>query len=96
MRDIRPSLIAALLAAFAGACSQQTPPSQPQAADTRFRAIYEAEWRWRKEQFPGGEDRTEPVADHLPRVDAASQEQRRQFWEDTLHKVDAVDRKSVV
>jgi len=95
MRDIRPSLIAALLAAFAGACSQQTPPSQPQAADTRFRAIYEAEWRWRKEQFPGGEDRTEPVADHLPRVDAASQEQRRQFWEDTLHKVDAVPRASL-
>jgi len=95
MRDIRPALIAALLAAFAGACSQQTPPSQQQAADARFRAIYEAEWRWRKEQFPGGEDRTEPVADHLPRVDAASQEQRRQFWEDTLHKVDAVPRASL-
>ena len=95
MRDLRPSLIGALLAALAVGCSQQPQQSPQQAADARFRAIYEAEWRWRKEQFPGGEDRTEPVADHLPKVDPATQEQRRQYWEDTLHKVDAVPRASL-
>ena len=95
MRDPRLLLIAALLAALAGGCAQQTQQMQQQAADARFRAIYEAEWRWRKEQFPGGEDRTEPVADHLPKVDPASQEQRRQYWEDTLHKVDALARASL-
>jgi len=95
MCALRPALLAALLAALAGACSQQPQPSPRQAADARFRAIYEAEWRWRKEQFPGGEDRTEPVADHLPKVDPASQEQRRRYWEDTLHKVEAVPRASL-
>ncbi len=98
MRDPRWSLTGALLAALAavlaGGCSQH---SRQQAADARWRAIYQAEWRWRREQLPGGEgeDSTGPVADHLPQVDPASQDERRRYWEETLRKVDALDRASL-
>jgi uncharacterized protein (DUF885 family) len=93
MRDLRRPLATLLLAtlgaALSSGCSQK---SGQQSADDRFRAIYQAEWRWRKEQLPGGEDRHEPVADHLPKEDPATQQQRREYWEDTLRKVDAIAR----
>jgi uncharacterized protein (DUF885 family) len=95
MRALRPEFLAALLAALASSCSQPPQPSRQEAADARFRAIYEAEWRWRKEQFPGGEDRIEPVADHLPKVDPASQEERGKYWQETLRRVDALPRASL-
>ncbi len=91
MRDFRPRSAALLLlvlpAALAGGCSQE---SRRHAADERFRALYEAEWRWRKDQLPGGEDSNQPLADHLPKVDPASQQERRVYWEDTLRKVKAL------
>jgi uncharacterized protein (DUF885 family) len=93
MRDLRRPLATLLLAtlgaALSSGCSQK---SGQQSADDRLRAIYQAEWRWRKEQLPGGEDRNEPVADHLPKEDPATQQQRREYWEDTLRKVDAIAR----
>ncbi len=93
MRDFRPRLAALLLlaltAALAGGCSQE---ARQHAADERLRAIYEAEWRWRKEQLPGGEDSSQPLAAHLPKVDPASQEERRKYWEATLGKVNALSR----
>jgi uncharacterized protein (DUF885 family) len=83
-----PLLLLALAAAVAGGCS---PEARQRAADQRLRAIYEAEWRWRREQLPGGED-NKPLADHLPKVDPASQEVRRRYWEETLRKVNALAR----
>src|SRR5215472_4414870 len=65
MPRFRPRTAALLLltlpAGLAGGCSQA---AREHAADERFRAIYEAEWRWRKEQLPGGEDDNLSVADH--------------------------------
>ncbi len=96
MRDPRPYAAGLALlvlgAALAAGCSRE---SRQHAADERFRAIYAAEWRWRKEQMPGGEDSTEPIADRLPKVDAASEEQRRAYWEETLRKVSAIPRDSL-
>ena len=93
MRAPRLTLATLLLAVsgplLSGGCSQQS--AQP-SAEERFRAVYEAEWRWRKEQWPGGEDRAEPVADHLPKEDPATQQQRRRYWEKTLGQVDAIPR----
>jgi len=93
MRAPRLALTTLLLAVsgplLSGGCSQQS--AQP-SAEERFRAVYEAEWRWRKEQWPGGEDRAEPVADHLPKEDPATQQQRRTYWEKTLGRVDAIPR----
>ncbi len=82
-------LLLALPAVLAGGCSRE---ARQQFADERFRGIYEAEWRWRREQLPGGEDGNKPLADHLPKVDPASQEQRREYWERTLRRVNALAR----
>jgi uncharacterized protein (DUF885 family) len=92
--------VAVLVMAAVGfaACSresQQNAPSGANTADEQLRAIYTTEWRWRKEQFPGGEDDTRPVADHLPKVDPASQKMRLDYWQDTLKRVDAIARASL-
>jgi hypothetical protein len=44
----------------------------------RFRALSSQEWTWRQAQFAGAdeEDVQAQLADHLPRVDAATQSLR--------------------
>ena len=63
------------------------------ATDRQFEQIYTREWTWREMQFPGLDD--EPDAnvpdDRLPRVDAAAQKKRLQYWTDVLHRLDALD-----
>src|ERR1022692_116659 len=61
-------------------------------ADARFEAIYTAEWKWRDEQFPDGEDSTKPIPDHLPKMDPASQAMRLRTWQDVLRKLDSIPR----
>ena len=88
MRRFLPStLLFAVLTAVLGGCSQQSPQH---AADERLRAIYSGEWQWRTEQQPDDEDGTRPIADHLPRVDPATQETRLKYWENTLRQLDAI------
>jgi len=90
MRSLAPMLIAlALLAAAVGGCSQQ---SRQRAADMRLREIYTREWRWRTEQQPDDENGTRPVADHLPRVDPATQQMRLRYWEDVERRLGGIDR----
>ncbi len=85
-------LFAALAISLLGACS---PQSHERSADERLRSIYNDEWRWRKEQFPGGEDDTRPVADHLPKVDPEAQQARLTHWQDVLRQVAAIPRDSL-
>ncbi len=80
------ALAAASLALTIAACSQ-TPN-----ADTRLQKIYSDEWKWREEQFPDNEDAQKRIQDHLPKVDAASQEQRLHMWQQVLQKLDAIPR----
>jgi len=80
---------AALLGAGIALCGC---PTQQRAADTRFRALYGAEWKWREEQFADDEDSQKPIADHLPKVDPAAQEARLKYWEDLLSKLDTIPR----
>ncbi|MBS0366487.1 MAG: DUF885 family protein [Proteobacteria bacterium] len=87
-RSAAVAAVTVLLATLGGSgCSRQ------QSADARLRAIYEQEWKWRSEQLPGGEDSTLPIADHLPRVDPASQQARLRYWEQTLRALDAIPRR---
>ncbi len=87
-----------LLAAFALAPSPafaQPPatPAQaaPSSADQRLRALYEAEWAWRREQEARLEGRgAGAMADHLPRVDPASQQARLTYWQRTLAELDRI------
>src|SRR5436305_11569542 len=79
---------------FFGAAVMSGIPSMAalQSADARLRAIYTEEWKWRLEQFPDQEDSTKPIADHLPKVDPATQETRLHYWEHVLRKLDAIPR----
>jgi uncharacterized protein (DUF885 family) len=76
--------------------SQQTSSKQaaagPNDADARLRSIYSTEWKWREQQLADDEDSQKPISDHLPKVDPASQEARLRYWEDVLHKLDAIPR----
>lgn len=79
------------------ACTQQPTASQSadakhHEADARLREIYTTEWKWREDQFAADEDSQKPIMDHLPKVDPASQEARLHYWEDVLHKLDAIQR----
>src|ERR1043166_1087165 len=81
-----------LFAAAALCCIPSLANAQAQSADQRLRAIYTEEWKWRLQQFPGLEGISKPVADRLPKVDPATQEMRLKYWQDVLHKLDAVPR----
>ncbi len=50
------------------------------------------EWKWREEQFPDTEDAGKKIADHLPKVDPASQALRLKMWQEVLAKLDAIPR----
>jgi uncharacterized protein (DUF885 family) len=62
-------------------------------ATSRFHDLYSREWIWREEQFAGAddEDGTRKTADHLPQVDAASQEAREKYWDDVLRELAGID-----
>lgn len=66
--------------------------AETQSADAQLRGLYTDEWKWRLQQFPNQEDSTKPIADHLPKEDAATQELRLHYWENVLSKLDGVSR----
>jgi uncharacterized protein (DUF885 family) len=74
---------------FVAAPASQPAIAQSQAdgsADARLRALYTEEWEWRgKEMLRGG-----AANDRFPRVDAASQQARLDYWTKTLAALDAV------
>ena len=87
-----PALALGTLAVALGGCSQR---SSQQAADEQLRAIYTSEWKWRTEQQPDNEDGTRPIADHLPKVDPATQQMRLKYWEEVQRRVNAISRASL-
>jgi uncharacterized protein (DUF885 family) len=60
--------------------------------DAKFKAIYTREWKWREEQFADDEDSQRGIMDHLPKVDAASQEARLVYWKNVMREIDAIPR----
>lgn len=76
--------------------SRQMPAKQSDAtqhaADARLQAIYTSEWKWRQDQFADDEDSQKPIADHLTKVDPASQQARLRYWEDVLRRLDEIPR----
>ena len=61
------------------------------SADAQFKALYTKEWKWREEQFPGGEDDSHKgIVDHLPKVDPATQDMRQHYWEEVLKQAKAM------
>ena len=64
-------------------------------ADSRLRALYVREWKWREEQLPDTEDAQKPIAAHLPKVDPATQQMRLKYWEAVLLELDGIERRDL-
>jgi len=62
-------------------------------AASRFRDLYTREWTWRETQFPGENEETanRPPADHLPKVDPATQQLRENYWTGVLGELATID-----
>jgi uncharacterized protein (DUF885 family) len=66
----------------------------PTAAEQRFKALYEREWRWRQSQAGGGEDDSR-VRARLPDVTQQAQEARLRYWQQVLGELSRIDRASL-
>jgi uncharacterized protein (DUF885 family) len=62
------------------------------ANDQRLKTLYDTEWEWRQKEFARvpGEVGRRADDDHLPRVDAATQQRRLEYWEKTLAELDEI------
>jgi uncharacterized protein (DUF885 family) len=58
-------------------------------ADARLRALYTEEWNWRRKEMAQG-DRPGEASDHFPKVDAASQQARLDYWTRTLATLESI------
>ncbi len=67
--------------------------SAPSAADQRFQALYEKEWKWRQEQTGQADEDTDTSGNkrRLPDVGAESQQARLKVWEQVLKDLDGID-----
>ncbi|MBS0361612.1 MAG: DUF885 family protein [Proteobacteria bacterium] len=78
-----------------GAFAAEPAKPPPGPADAKFRAIYEAEWAWRKTEFPGERGENAAINPKLGKVDAASQQRRLAHWQDVVRQVDAISEKDL-
>jgi uncharacterized protein (DUF885 family) len=61
------------------------------AADQKFTSIHKAEWQWRLQQrLEDDEDDVQAVQRDLPKVDAATQLKRQQYWEGVLKQLESI------
>jgi uncharacterized protein (DUF885 family) len=61
-----------------------------------FKDIYTAEWSWRLAQVGRGDDDVSgAVPDHLPRIDAATQQARLDYWTAVLKRLEGLDVKAL-
>jgi uncharacterized protein (DUF885 family) len=64
-----------------------------ETADARFKALYEKEWAWRQDQFPGQDDEdreSKPSDNRLPDVGESAQKTRLAYWNDVLKQLDTI------
>jgi uncharacterized protein (DUF885 family) len=89
MTHVRTIGLALLLAAPAALVAQTPSTSE---ADQRLKALYDAEWQWREKEEARvpGEFGRHAADDHLPRVDAATQQKRLEYWQKTLAELDKI------
>jgi uncharacterized protein (DUF885 family) len=67
--------------------------ARAETADDRFKALYQKEWTWRQEQFPGQDDEdreSSPSDNRLTDVGADAQLARLKYWQDVLKQLDAI------
>ena len=92
LTPVRTLVLALLLSVPAALAAQTTQFASTRTtdADQRLKALYTAEWDWRQREQARepGQVGHGAAADHLPRVDAASQQQRLEYWQKTLAELD--------
>ena len=69
--------------------------AQDQTPDDRFKALYTAEWDWRKAQYSGDSNSDDTVSPHMPDVGAAAQAAQLAYWQDVEQKLAAIDPKTL-
>jgi uncharacterized protein (DUF885 family) len=79
-------------AAFALSPSAVESQRDGTSADQRLRALYTEEWTWRQREMARSGDRPggPSMSDHFPRVDAASQQARLEYWTRVLGTLDSI------
>ncbi|WP_129794562.1 DUF885 family protein [Sphingosinicella sp. CPCC 101087] len=87
----KSSLALLLLSAVPlASASGQVPAAQAGSADARLRALYDAEWEWRSEEFGFGEDGYSFGGASLPSVAPEAQERRLRYWSQTLAQLERI------
>lgn len=87
-------LALALASRAAGAAETAAASGATTAADAAFRAIYEAEWKWRELEFGNaGDEDGEPEIDlpRLPDIGPEAQARRLAKWDAVLAQLRAID-----
>lgn len=82
-----------LVTSFLAAGLALTALAHASPADDRFKALYEKEWAWRQDQFPGQDDEdreSKPTDNRLTDVGADAQNARAKYWDDVLKQLDAI------
>ena len=75
-----------------GALCVAVPAWAAQDADARFQQIYGSEWAWRTGQSGiSASGESQPNNGRLDDVDAASQQQRLDYWQKVMTRLDAID-----
>ena len=80
-------LLAAVLLSTSGAALART------GGETLLRKLYTDEWLWRQKEFAqtSDDDPWSGSADHLPRVDAATQRAHLAYWSHVLDRLKTID-----
>lgn len=85
-------LLPLILFALAAPAAAGTPPARtPVSADARLKALYTAEYAWRRQQQGPGEDTPNGPAGGLPDAGPAAQAARLARWTETARQLAAID-----
>ena len=87
--SVLSSVIAASLCSVTPVQAAAPASAVQTSAAQRFKALYTREWRWRQAQLAGAVDEDNQAtqsgpADHLPKVDVATQQMRTAYWQQVL------------
>ena len=81
-----------LTALLFAALTLATPVCAAQDADSHFKQLYTTEWAWRTGQAGvSASGESQPNNGRLDDVDAASQQQRLDYWQHVLKQLDGID-----
>jgi uncharacterized protein (DUF885 family) len=83
-------ILAAVACTAHAAAPTSTTKAAAQSADSRVKALYDAEWSWRAKEFGKPDDDMTARANYLPRMDAATQQRRLAYWSDKLAALNAI------